>query len=198
MILKPMEPVLLDAALLRARAPELVLRPGMSLAARVAERHGRHGLLMLAGAALSARLPDEVPAGAKLRLVVQEAGPERVVLRIADAPPQAAPGLAVPLPLPDGRSAHVRVEEREGRTGGEGGDEGRLVLVYESPALGAMELGLTLDRGGIGAAVRVAAGAALELAREEAEALREALGAAAGRPATVTIAPRRDPLDVYA
>ena len=49
--------VFVDPALLRVEMPELVLRPGMTLAARVAERSGSRGILMLAGHPLSAQLP---------------------------------------------------------------------------------------------------------------------------------------------
>ena len=114
-----MDPVSLDAVLLRLRAPDLVLRPGMVLAGRVAERAGRHGLLSLAGTALVAELPDEVAAGDRLRLTVTEVGPERVVMRLTDPPAAPAPP-AAHLPLPDGRTAAVRVDERAGEGGGEG------------------------------------------------------------------------------
>nr|MDP8943026.1 hypothetical protein [Actinomycetota bacterium] len=108
-----MDPVSLDTVLLRLRAPDLVLRPGMVLAGRVAERSGRHGVLTLAGAALVAELPDEVAAGDRLRLTVTEVGPERVVMRLTDPPAAPAPP-AAHLPLPGGGTATVRVDEGVG------------------------------------------------------------------------------------
>lgn len=191
-----MDPVRLDALLLRARAPDLVLRTGMVLAARVAERSGRHGILTMAGAALVAELPDEVAAGDRLRLTVVETGPERVVMRLTESPaPPAPPG--IPLPLPDGRAAAVRVEERADEPGGD--EEAQSVAVtYDSPRLGPIEFRLTLSDGGLSASVRAAAGAPHELASEHADALEDALAEATGRAATVEVSARRDPLDVYA
>jgi len=40
----------IDAALLRAQLPQLVLRTGQAIAARVVERHGRYGIITIAGA----------------------------------------------------------------------------------------------------------------------------------------------------
>src|SRR3954465_8186508 len=113
-----MDVLRVQAALLRATMPELVLRPGLMLPARVLERAGRHGILLLAGTPLSAELPDELHAGARLRLRVEEVGPDRVVLRAVDTPagpaaqppPHAPPDLA--LALPGGHQAEVRVTER--------------------------------------------------------------------------------------
>jgi hypothetical protein len=191
--------VRLEAALLRAAMPDLVLREGAVLAARVAERSGKHGLLMLAGSALVAELPDEVRAGERLRLAVQDAAGERVVLRIVPEPPTTVPPALVPLPLPDGRTAHVRVDERaaEGARG-ETGEATSVALVYDSPALGAVELRLSLEGGRVGARVQVGTGAPLFLAEEGREALRAALAEATRRPAEVAVVPRHDPLDVYA
>src|SRR3954466_4427717 len=85
MILEPMYLLRVEAALLRANLPELVLRPGMTLPARVVERHGQMGLLLLAGTPLSARLPDELKAGDRLRLRVEDVG-EQIVLRTVETP----------------------------------------------------------------------------------------------------------------
>src|SRR3954453_21192150 len=89
-----------EAALLRAQLPDLVLRPGMTLPGRVMERHGQLGILMLAGRPLSAELPDELQAGDRLRLRVEEVGADRVVLRAVETP--AGPAAQQPLqPPPD-------------------------------------------------------------------------------------------------
>src|SRR6185312_13578190 len=104
-----------EAALLRAQLPELTLRPGMTLPARVMERHGQMGLLLLAGTPLSAQLPDELKAGDRLRLRVEDVG-EQVVLRTVETPAAqqqtAAPPPEVALPLPGGGRAEVRVTEQ--------------------------------------------------------------------------------------
>lgn len=191
-------PLYLDALLLRSQLPELVLRQGMVLAARVMERHGRHGLINIAGAPLSAELPDELAPGDRMRLRVEDTTGERVVLRLVESPPAPPPGVAA-LPLPGGGQASVRVEDRD-HDGAEGGDEGEatVALTYESPALGPVELRLALSAEAIGAGVRVAAGPPLALAEAGAAALGDALERATGRPARVQVSARRDPLDVYA
>ena len=84
--------VFVDPALLRVEVPDLVLRPGMLLAARVAERSGQRGILMLAGHPLSAQLPDQVKAGDKLRLQVMEATSERVVMKLVEESAAQQPG----------------------------------------------------------------------------------------------------------
>src|SRR5881275_2992743 len=108
-------PVLqLEAALLRRQLPDLLLRPGMTLFARVAEREGKHGIIVLAGSPLVAELPDEVQAGDKLRLLVQDTRGERVAMKLVPEEPLAPPQTPVTgLPLPDGTAAHVSVEERD-------------------------------------------------------------------------------------
>ena len=95
--------VFIDPALLKAELPQLVLRPGITLAARVAERQGSRGLLMIAGSALAAELPEGVKAGDTLRLRVQEASPDRIVMRMESEQQQQIP--VVPVPLPGGQQA---------------------------------------------------------------------------------------------
>lgn len=79
-----MRPLAVDLVLLRATAPDLPLVVGRVLAARVVERRGRHGILSLAGAFLTAELPDEVRAGDTLRLAVDGVGSERAELRLVE------------------------------------------------------------------------------------------------------------------
>ena len=192
MILEAMDLLRVEAALLRAQLPELVLRPGMTLPARVMERHGQMGLLLLAGTPLSAQLPDELQAGDRLRLRVEDVG-EQVVLRTVDtsAPAQQgahtlAPGVA--LPLPGGRQAEVRVTEQAAER--RGADEPVTVaLDYDSPALGPIAMRLVQQPGGAGIQVTVGAtaGAPEERARAAAEELRAAIADATGLPATVRV-----------
>ncbi|MGN6189775.1 MAG: hypothetical protein ACTHOE_12835 [Conexibacter sp.] len=81
-----MRPLAVDLVLLRATAPDLPLVVGRVLAARVVERRGKHGILDLAGAYLTAELPEEVQAGESLRLVVQDTSDGRVTFALALAP----------------------------------------------------------------------------------------------------------------
>jgi len=193
-----------EAALLRAQLPELTLRPGMTLPARVMERHGQMGLLLLAGTPLSAQLPDQLKAGDRLRLRVEDVG-EQIVLRTVEASAaqqqQAAPPPELALPLPGGRQAEVRVTDKaeEGRGAGEPVTVG---LTYDSPALGTLDLKLVLQPGGAGLQVTVGAtaGAPEERVRGAAEELRRALGDATGLPATVRVVGRtpKPRVDFYA
>jgi hypothetical protein len=214
-----MDVLRVEVALLRAALPDLILRPGMTLPARVLERAGQHGLLLLAGTPLSAELPDDVPAGARLRLRVEEVGHERVVLRAVETPPaasQQAHGPAreepaaraaqqaqvppdVALPLPGGRQAEVRVTERasDERQAGEPASVG---LAYESPALGTLDMRI-VHQPGAGMQVTVGAMAGMPEAevRRAAEELRAALSAATGLPATVRVVarPPEQKVDLY-
>ena len=184
--------------MLRVQIPELVLRPGMTLAARVGERHGSRGLLMIANSALAAELPEQVKAGDTLRLRVTEATSERIVMRLVDESPAVSQQQAiVPVPLPGGQQAHVHVDEREGE-GGRVGEQAAVAITYRSPRLGAIDFRLALEGGGLTAHVKAAQGASYELASAEAEELRDALNRATGKPVTLTVSPRHDPLDVYA
>jgi hypothetical protein len=205
MILEAMDLLRVEAALLRATLPELVLRPGMTLPARVMERHGQMGLLLLAGTPLSAKLPDELQAGDRLRLRVEDVG-EQVVLRTVDtpaaqqqAPAQAPPELA--LPLPNGAHAELRVTEKADERRGE--DEPVTVaLDYHSPALGTLDMRLVLQPGGGGLQVTVGAtaGAPEDRVRGAAEDLRRALADATGLPASVRVVGRtpKARVDLYA
>jgi hypothetical protein len=178
-----MDMLRVEAALLRNLLPDLVLREGMRIVASVAERAGQKGIIVL-----------DV-----LRLVVDESTPDRVVLRIADqaaAPPPAPPVAAVP--LPGGAAARITVDERD--AGGSGAREHHEVrLTYASAALGPLELHLALaGPEAVRVNVRARAGAPFELAERNAAELAEAIGAATGKPAQVSVSPRHDPLDVYA
>jgi hypothetical protein len=195
-----------EAALLRTVLPDLVLREGMRIVATVAERAGQKGIIVLAGTPLAAQLPDDVKAGDVLRLVVAETSSERVVLRIADPAPTAAaaaqpPPATVGIPLPGAMTARVAVDERDGeRAGGGGsGEHHELRLTYASATLGRLELHLALAGDeALRVNVRARAGAPFELAERHATELADAIGAATGKPALVTVSPRHDPLDVYA
>src|SRR4051794_27767198 len=192
MILEAMDLLRVEAALLRANLPELVLRPGMTLPARVMERHGQMGLLLLAGTPLSARLPDELKAGDRLRLRVEDVG-EQIVLRTVETPAAqqqaaAAPPPEVALPLPNGAQAGLRATEKADGRGGE--DEPvSVALDYDSPALGTLDMRLVLQPagGGLQVTVGATAGAPEDRVRGAAEELRRAIADATGLPATVRV-----------
>ena len=193
-----------EAALLRAQLPELTLRPGMTLPGRVMERHGQMGLLMLAGTPLAAQLPDDLKAGDRLRLRVEDIG-EQVVLRTVETAPAATqtatPPPEVALPLPGGRQAEVRVTEKADEQ--RGADEPVSVgLTYDSPALGTLDLRLVQQPGGAGLQVTIGAGAGPpeEQARSAAETLRRTLTEATGLPTTVRAVGRtpKPRVDFYA
>ncbi len=185
-----MRPFAVDLVLLRSTAPDLPLVVGRVLAARVVERNGRHGIISLAGAYLTAELPEELQAGDRLRLVVQQAKGDQVLLALAqDPPPLAEPPRALHDPV-------LAVAHERGT--GEEDDRPHVVTVrFEGDALGTVELRVALDDALVHARAALAAGPALELAGEHAPTLRAALATAAGRPAEVEIVERPRPLDVY-
>lgn len=196
-----MPPINVEVALLRLALPGVTLTPGAVLAARVLERSGARGMLALAGGRLPAALPDNLLPGDSVRLRVEEVGTERILLRVVEAQPQPqaapAPVPVVVLPLPGGvrASVGVRVEP----DGGEGEWRSWTVTVaYGSPALGPVDLRLTLDATALRAEIEVAPGVAMDAAQEQAQRLQDALAEAAARPADVRIRPRREPVDVYA
>ena len=183
-----------DAALLRAEMPDLVLRVGHSVVARVASRgEGPLGVLVLAGVPLRASLPDEVKAGETLKLTVAEVTPDRVVMRLDN--PAAVPFAVPPAQAPPAR---VGVDEAPRRRRGAGGDEATVALRFETPALGRLDLRVEMTAGTVRATVGAVPGRSFELADGGSGALREALAARTARQASVQVVPRREPLDVYA
>jgi hypothetical protein len=195
-----MEPIRVDAVLLRGLLPEIKLAVGTTLLGRVLERHAQHGLLNLAGAVLVAELPDDVEAGRRLRLAVTEVG-DRVVLRVVgDAPgapqsPAAAPPPTVPLPLPGDAQAHMRIEA-EAPEGGAAGTTRAVTVHYDSPTLGRIEVRLALGSGGLVAGVGAGAGEPVRLAGAHADELRAALARAMRTPVDVHVGVRRDRVDL--
>lgn len=193
-------PVLqLEAALIRRQLPDLLLRPGMTLFARVAEREGRHGIIVLAGSPLVAELPDEVQVGDKLRLLVQDTRGEHVAMKLIQEQPAAAPQTpVVGLPLPDGSQARIEVNEEEDEANRQDPENASISVGYDSPALGQIGFVLSLAPGAVTVRAEVSAGDAFDLASDAADTLRARLTEATGRAADVTVVPRREPLDLYA
>jgi hypothetical protein len=188
------EPVVsVQTQLLRAQLPELTLRPGTSVVARVLSRGEAHGVLVIAGIPLTAQLPPEVGAkGETLRLHVSEVTPERVTLQLDPAVP------AAPQPTPHAAPARVAVEDppRTVRVGDE--ERSSVALSFQSEALGRVDLRLEVGGGRVRAAVETPAGRTFALADAAAARLRDGLHARTGLEAEVRVTPRRQPLDVYA
>jgi hypothetical protein len=183
-------------ALLRAQLPDVTLREGASVMARVASRGEGHGVIVLAGIPLTAQLPPGVEAGATLKLRVEEVSQERVVLRM-DGQPAAAPGAAPP-PPPRPDAPRVAVGEPPRRTPGEDAGGASVALAFQSAALGRIDLRIDLATKAVQVAVEAPAGRAFEAADGASERLRATLAEALERSATVRVTPRREPLDVYA
>lgn len=168
-----------ELILLRATLPvPSPLRPGAVVVARVLDR----GLLALGDAQVAATLPPEVRPGDALRLRVQEATPERVVLQIVPEPPPAA---TAAVPLPGGATARIVEDDHESADGK--GDSG-VILRYDSPTLGRLDIRLSAA----GATVRASEGPPAEAARTAAGELAAAIGA------PVAVVARRSALDARA
>ena len=188
------DPISVDALLLRAQLPELTLRAGATLVARVAARAENHGVLVLAGLPLTAQLPDEVAAGETLRLTVTEVSAERIVLRLDPPATAVAPP---PTSAPPG-GPELRVQERARRRGGAEGEDASLALSFSSAALGRLDLRIEVGTGTVRVEVAAPAGRVYELAGRHAEGLRTVLEEHLGGRAVVAVRPRREPVDLYA
>lgn len=191
-----MEPVVaIKTLLLQAQLPEITLRPGTSVVARVASRGEGHGVLVIAGIPLTAQLPAEVGGrGETLRLSVSDVTPERVTLQLEEAVPPAGQ------PVPE-RTAPPRVQvEDPPRTVRVGGEERSAVsLSFQSDALGRLDLRLELVRGKrVTAAVESPAGRSFALVHAAAGRLHDGLHARTGLEVDVRLTPRREPFDAYA
>jgi hypothetical protein len=166
-----------ELVLLRTALPGPALRPGSVVVARVLEK----GMLSLAGARVAASLPDDVRTGDVLKLRVKELAPDRILLQIVPDPP---PAMTAAVALPGGATARI-VEDEEGA----GGAAGRaVVLRYDSPTLGRLDIHLTTA----GATVLATEGAPAEAARGAAGDLATALNA------PVAVIGRRSALDARA
>jgi hypothetical protein len=190
------EPVVaVKTLLLQAQLPDITLRPGTSVVARVLSRGSDHGVLVIAGIPLTAQLPAEIGrTGETLRLSVSDVTPERVTLQLE----QVVAPAGQPPPTPT-QMARVRVEE-EPRTVRAGGEErSSVALSFHSEALGRLDLRLELVAGArVHASVEAPAGRSFELADAAAGRLHDGLLARTGLDADVRVTPRREPLDVYA
>ena len=197
-----MQPIAVQLITLQQVMPDVTLRLGQSLLARVAERHGDKGILVIAGQPLVAELPENVRPGDVLKLAVRDVTAEQVVMQMHEGKEMAqaqARQEAVPLAFPGQPPSQIIVDDQAG--GGDGAGEGEVSTVavtYESPALGAFNFHIGMDGSRVAVDVRVAAGAPLEIASATADVLRERLTVSTDRAASVTVAPRPGSFDVSA
>jgi hypothetical protein len=188
-----MEPVVVQTLLLKAQLPELTLRPGASIVARVLSRGESHGVLVIAGVPLSAQLPEEVGAtGETLRLTVREVTPERVTLQLDQTLPAATHAAQ------QAQRTRVTVDDppRTVRAGGE--QRATVALSFHSEPLGRLDIRIEVAGSRVTTAVQADAGQPFELASAAAQNLEDGLRVRTGLDAEVRVSPRRDPLDVYA
>jgi hypothetical protein len=190
--------VAIKTLLLREAMPDLSLRPGTSVVARVASLNlgarPAMGVLVLAGVPLLAQLPDDVTPGSTLRLKVADVTPERVTLQMEG--PALAPGVA---PAPPAHEAPPRVDvEDPPRRRREGGEErASVALAFESELLGRLGLRIEMTEGSVEVLVDTPS-AVHDLVQDGAATLRDALAVRTEREATVTVRPRRERVDVRA
>jgi hypothetical protein len=188
-----MEPIAVAAALLREQMPDVTLRPGSTVVARVASLHEQRAVIVLAGVPLTAEVPPGVENGATLRLKVREVTPERVTLQID---PQAVPQQAAP--PPQAQEPRVVVDEPPHRGRGADGEPADIVsLSFTSPTLGRIDLRLELNGVRLLTDVTTPAGPATDLATGSSERLRANLESK-GLDPTVRVRPRRQSFDGYA
>ena len=189
----------MDIRLIKAvLGTELRITPGRAIMARVVNTDGRgRGVITIAGEPLEASLPEHIKPGQELRLVVREASPERVILGLADQLPNPQ---AAEVPLPGGGTIRVSDEDPGNPAGGAGARPGThtLTLRYDAPALGGVDLRFELTPGSLTVDVGLAAGRPFTTAQDRADELKAALRAAVQRDVSVTVAPRYDPMDLYA
>jgi hypothetical protein len=191
-----MDPIAVTAALLRAQLPDVPIREGATMMARVASKAESRAVLVIAGMPLTAEVPPEIPAGATLRLKVKEVSAERVWLQIEPQAPNA-PTVA-PAAAPMELRPRVQVEEPPGRRPGADGEPADVVsLAFNTPTLGRLDLRLELRGEKLLAEVTTPAGHPHSLAERNVERLRANL-AEVGLEATVRVRPRHTPLDLYA
>jgi hypothetical protein len=189
-----MDPLAVDLTLLlRTLESEVRLAPGRVLMGRVVDNGDpTRAKLSIAGKLLDAQLPSHLQDGQEVRLTVREVTAERVVLSLSNPLAAEAPR------QPSERSELAGADGDEEAAGGsrEGGPG--VLLRYQAPTLGAVDISLQMRAGALSAVVGVRAGGAHTLARGEAAALRERLAGATGLPVDLVIQARHDPIELYA
>jgi hypothetical protein len=193
----------INLVLLRGLLPDVKLAPGVVVQGRVLDPK----TLSIAGVRIAAQLPEGVVAGQVLRLRVEEASTEKLHLRVVPSPAGAhqaeqagatpqVPADAYQLALPGGILARIHVEERD-QDGGRRGAPGAatsVVVRYDSPTLGRLDVRLDSQS----AAVHVSDGDPALTVAQAAGALRDALMRATGAPVQVTVHAREETFDARA
>jgi hypothetical protein len=193
-----MDAMPISVVLLRGLLPDVKLTPGTLVMARVLDPR----TINVAGVKLTAKLPEGVAEGQVLRLRVEEASTDRIHLRIVEQPGQAqqaeqapqVPNSAYQLALPGGILARIHVEEREEAGRKTAGAARSVVVRYDSPTLGRLDVRLDAHS----AAIHVSDGDPALTVAEAAGVLRDALAQAAGAPVQVTVHPRPQTVNVQA
>src|SRR3954465_11923116 len=147
------DPIAVAAPLLRAQLPDIPLREGATLMARVASRGEQHAVIVLAGIPVTAQVPPDVQAGATLKLKVHEVTPERVTLQIDPQQPATQPAAVLQAPPPAAAPrAEVAVDAPPPRArpagGGGGGGAARARAGARRGAGGHGVAGVQLARAG--------------------------------------------------
>lgn len=202
-----------DLILLRGLLPDMPLRPGSLVTGRVLDAR----TLVLEGVRMQAHLPPDVQPGQRLKLRIEQAAPERLQLRLIEVLPDVAtaraaaavdlaagqaqptdssqiPVQAFALALPGGVEARLYVTEHTGEEETAEAVERPIVLRYDSPALGRLDI--RLDRRS--AAVHASAGEPAERVRAALGDLHDALVKTQGHDVQVTLHPRLETYDARA
>jgi hypothetical protein len=196
----PMESLAVDLQLLRSTmVGDLRLSVGRTLMARVASVEGNgRGTLSLAGTLLDAELPKGLAAGQEIRLQVRELTPDKVVLALENRPPVLDQPVGMPMPGGGAVEIKERIEPDAGGGGDGGGAKHMLTLVYDAPSLGSIEMRFALDPASLKLELVLSAGEPYQRAQDSSDELRQALSETVQRTITVSILPRREPLEIYA
>lgn len=201
----------MDLILLRGLLPDVPLRPGSLVTGRVLDAR----TLILEGVRMQAQLPPDVQPGQRFRMRVESAGQDRLHLRVieqlaeaggparasatdqAQAPAQDAAQAAVQtyaMALPGGIEARVYVTEDGDDLEAADGAGRPIVLRYDSPSLGRLDI--RLDR--LSAAVHAPVGEPAEHIRGALDELKAALERVQRHEVQVTLHPRPQTYDARA
>ncbi|MCL6440803.1 MAG: hypothetical protein K6T27_04830 [Thermoleophilum sp.] len=198
--------------LVRAALTDLVLWPGRVLSVRVVERNGERGTLALAGMLLDARIPLHVSAGQRLRVRVERADPNELVLRMVGEPANSQPQPPQPqgaqaseqhpdqaLVLPGGWALVRHASDERSARRPVPGKQRTCAVSFSLRAPHAGDLDFHAEAVGDSLRVRVALahGEAFDLAMTTHGDLERALRQAFPGDVAVEFVARREPVDAY-
>jgi len=195
-----MQPIAVQLITLNQVMPDVSLRLGQTLLARVADRHGDKGILMIAGQPLVAALPEHVRAGDVLKLAVRDISAEQVVMQLHEGKEMAETQQQAPMiAFPGQPPSQIVVDDQASSKDGAGeGDVDAIALTYESPVLGSISFRIGMNSSAVAAEVRVRPGAPLEAARAASSVLQQALTERTERIASVSVVPQPGSFNVSA